>query len=409
MSMIEGNRSPELLIVTPNSFVHAYGGILYLADALWQRGVKVRVLGTLQREYASLIPQKPYPVIDLAQLPFGGLPKVRFLIRIARIMQEGLCSHAHLLFNDYDYFREAVWLKSFRPDARLIHYTTELLTPEEQPAVRRLRFYERHARVPDLVIDVEPHRAQVRQSRFRLDRMPLVLPNTLPAAYFPSAGSPGSLARLAGGISLPSDRFILLYSGSAHPTMSFDHLLQAISLCRIPVFLLGFIRGDACRIDDWRRQLDAKLGPSGGRICSAVPRLDLLRALPEAGAGLIYYPPSDEPSTNQRYCAPSKLYEYLAAGLPVVGSDNPSLHDLLGPADLGCCADEDSPAGLARAIERTFFRYGARPEMHRLRAQAYFRDHLCFEKTSEPVVSAILAALRCTRNVKDDVLLSQAG
>ena len=402
MSAVETNHPRKLLIVTPNSFVHAYGGVLYLADALWQRGVKVRVLGTLQREYAHLIPQRPYPVIDLAQLPFGGVSKIRVLIKTARIMQEGLRPHTHLLFNDYDYYREAVWLKRLRPNAQLIHYTTELLTPEEQPAIRRLRFYDRHARIPDLIIDVEPHRALARQKRFGLDQLPLVLRNTLPAADFPLPGPPGSLARLAGG-PLPANRFILLYAGSAHPTMSFDRLLQAIRRCPVPVFLLGFIRGDARRIEHWRRQLNTKLGPTGGRICPAVPRLDLLRVLSEAGAGLIYYPPSDEPSSNQLFCAPTKLYEYLAAGLPVVGSANPSLRDLLEPANLGYCADEDSPAGLARALEQTITRYGSQPEIHRLRAQAYFRDCLCFEKTSEPVVSAILAALRCAGNVKHDI------
>ena len=404
MTPKDAHRLRELLIVTPNSFVHAYGGVLYLADALWQCGVKVRLLCTLQREYAHLLPQRPYPVIDLAQLPFGGAPKIRFLIRIARIMQEGLRPHTHFIFNDYDYYRQAVWLKHLRPEAQLIHYTTELLTPEEQPTIPRLRFYERHARVPDLIIDVEPHRAQRRQKRFGLDRLPMVLPNTLPAAYFPLPGPPGSLARLAGGAPLPLDRFILLYAGSAHPTMSFDRLLQAISLCPVPVFLLGFIRGDARRIEHWQRQLYVKLGSAGGRICPAVPRLDLLRALPEAGAGLIYYPPSDELSCNQLFCAPTKLYEYLAAGLPVVGSANPSLRDLLEPAELGYCAEEDSPAGLARALERTMIRYGSRASAHRLHIQAYYRDSLCFEKTSEPVLSAILATLRCTKNIKHDVL-----
>ena len=203
MTPKDAHRLRELLIVTPNSFVHAYGGVLYLADALWQCGVKVRLLCTLQREYAHLLPQRPYPVIDLAQLPFGGAPKIRFLIRIARIMQEGLRPHTHFIFNDYDYYRQAVWLKHLRPEAQLIHYTTELLTPEEQPTIPRLRFYERHARVPDLIIDVEPHRAQRRQKRFGLDRLPMVLPNTLPAAYFPLPGPPGSLARLAGGHHCP--------------------------------------------------------------------------------------------------------------------------------------------------------------------------------------------------------------
>ena len=380
---------PRLLIVTANSFVHAYGGVLYLADALWQRGVDVRVLGHVQKEYADLIPQKPYPLVNLAQLPFGGIPKVRGSVKLARILAEGLRADTHWLFNDNGFLFEAVLLKRLRPKKKLIHYTTELLTPEEHPKVPRLRFYDRYAGVADLVIDVDAHRAKVRQQRFGLKQTPLVLPNTLPAADFPPPGPAGTLARLAGG-GLPGDRFILLYAGSAHPSLTFDRLLHAVTLCPVPVFLLCFIRGEAGRVADWRRQLDAKLGPAGGRMCSAVPRVELLRALPEAGAGLIYYPPSDEASANQLYCAPTKLYEYLAAGLPVVGTSNPSLRDLLKSADLGCCADEDTPAGLARALERTITRYGSRATIHRSHAQTYFRDRLCFERTSEAVLSSIL-------------------
>ena len=59
-----------------------------------------------------------------------------------------------------------------------------------------------------------------------------------------------------------------------------------------------------------------------------------------------------------------------------------------------CCADEDSPAGLARALDRTIVRYGARRKEHSMYASACFREQLCFEKVSETVVPAILEALK---------------
>lgn len=382
---------PRLLIVTANSFAHAYGGVLYLARTLHERGVDVRVLGHVPPEHRAHVPAQPFPVINLPDLPLATIPKVRGVIKTLRILHEGLAPGTHWLFNDYGFFRQAVTLKRLRPQQRLIHYTTELLTPEEQPHAS-LDFYARHASVPDLVIDVEPHRAARRQERFGLPRRPLVLPNTLPAAGFPSAGPPGTLARLAGG-ALPADRFILLYAGTAHPSMSFTRLLEAVRQCGHPLYLLCFLRGEAARVAAWQQQLADALGPEGGRICPAVPRSDLLRALPEADAGLIYYPPSDEPSVNQLYCAPTKLYEYLAAGLPVVGSANPSLRDLLEPHDLGFCADPDGAEGLATALARTVTRYGLHTRPQRARIASYFQQHLSFERTSEAALTSILGLI----------------
>ena len=379
----------NLLIVSPHSFIHAYGGVLYLADALWEKGVKVRVLGLLQREYAHLLPARPYPVIDLARTPFSQIPKLRRLIWSSRIMIEGLRSPTHFLFNDYTFYREAVILKRMRPRARLLHYTTECLTPEEHPGYPGIRFYERHAATADLTIDVERHRAEYREKRFGLSALPLVLPNTLPRDAIPANGPPGCLSQLA-GVALPKNRFILLFAGTAHPNMSFDRLLEALRLCSTPVFFLGFIRGEAFRVAAWRKQLLEKLGTEGGVLCNAVPRSELLQAMHEADAGLIYYPPHDEPSVNQMYCAPTKLYEYLAADLPVVGSANPSLRDLLEPAQMGFCAKEDTPAALANAIDNVISKFGRNAGMTHSYIANIFRANLCFEKSSEPVVSAIL-------------------
>ena len=382
---------PRLLIVTANSFAHAYGGVLYLARALHERGVDVRVLGHVPAEHRSHIPAQPFPIINLPDLPLASIPKVRGVVKTLRILREGLSPGTHWLFNDVGFFRQAVTLKQLCPNRQLIHYTTELLTPEEQPNAG-LDYYARHASVPDLVIDVEPHRAARRQERFRLSQCPLVLPNTLPAAGFPAPGPRGTLARLAGG-PLPAGRFILLYAGTAHPSMSFDRLLDAVRRCGHPLFLLCFLRGESGRVAAWQQQLVSMLGTDGGRICPAVPRNDLLQALAESDAGLVYYPPSDEPSANQLFCAPTKLYEYLAAGLPVVGSANPSLRDLLEPAELGFCAPTDDPEGLAASLASTVERFGGRDPAHRARIADHFRQHLSFERTSGPVLTSILGRL----------------
>ncbi|NCC50027.1 MAG: glycosyltransferase [Spartobacteria bacterium] len=387
------NMKPKLLMVTPYSFVHAYSGVLYLADALFQRGVDIRLLSPIQREYAHLCPTRPYPIIDLSQLPFGNIPKFGGMVKVADIIREGVALGGDLLVNDYAYYQQAVWLKRLRPNVKMIHYVTEYLTPEDFPHARGIRAYERHSDLADLVVDVEPNRARMRQKRYGISKQICILPNTLPSNGVPRAGRSGLLSKLAGH-ELPTNRFVLLYAGTAHPNMSFDGLLEAIARCTQPIYLLGFIRGEAFRVKEWRRVMEDRLGQAGGCLCDAVPRQDLLCALHEADGGLIYYPPGDEPSFNQLYCAPTKLYEYLAAGLPVLGTANPSLRQLLETNGLGCCASEDSPDGLAKALEKLANYFGTRDREKRKTISDYFHTFLSFEKASPPVVEAIWKLLQ---------------
>jgi len=56
------------------------------------------------------------------------------------------------------------------------------------------------------------------------------------------------------------------------------------------------------------------------------------------------------PATHDFYFSPLKVYEYLAAGLPVVASSVGSLPDLLGHGDHGVLVPPGSPLALATAI-----------------------------------------------------------
>ena len=115
-----------------------------------------------------------------------------------KILLRGLAEDAAWLFSELAYFREAVAIKRARPQTLLIHYCQELLTPEEFPEILTGRFYEQHANMPDLIVDVETHRAAKRIERFNISREVLTLPNTLPLAEVPAMAPPGSLACVGG-------------------------------------------------------------------------------------------------------------------------------------------------------------------------------------------------------------------
>jgi glycosyltransferase involved in cell wall biosynthesis len=54
---------------------------------------------------------------------------------------------------------------------------------------------------------------------------------------------------------------------------------------------------------------------------------------------------------NHRLALPNKLFEYLAADLPVVVSDLPEMSRLVGERGVGWTTDPGDPADIARVLE----------------------------------------------------------
>jgi glycosyltransferase involved in cell wall biosynthesis len=388
------SKQPHLVVVSGTNFLRSYSGVKYLCDSLAARGVDVELYAPIPRNMLPELRGSRIIPHSLFVPWYGRVPRIRAYAFRIQILVRGLSgSNAGLLFSELSFFREAVLIKKLRPRVPLVHYCQELLTREEFPGMRAVRFYELHASVPDLIVDVDQHRAAIRRNRFRIRQEIMVLRNTLPMSAVPPPAPDGSLSELAGG-GLPAGVPILAYIGGIHRGTGLNRVLEALEGLHRPCFFLGFCHGRNRRaVESFRREVESRLGPQRGRICQAVPRARLLACLHEADAGLVYYPYSELPSINQRYCAPTKMYEYIAAGLPVVASVNPPMLELIQGNGLGVCAEDDSPEALRRAIDAVLDQTANRAA-HSRRAREIFAEELCFERVSAPVVEGILALLQ---------------
>lgn len=382
---------PRLTVVSSSNFARGYGGIAYLASALVARGVDVEAHGPIPAEMLPELQRLPFPVHSVWTTRGVRSRRAALACFRLRCLVRGVRRAGAWLFSDLTFFSTAVAIKRARPASRLIHYCPELLTPEEFPHIRQTRVYARHADAPDLVIDVNPGRAERRRERFGLTREVLILPNTLPLAELPPPAPPGTLGRLAGG-SLPADIPVLLYAGAPHAEAGFDRVIAALREARTRVFLLAFCGDGSEQSEALRAVVQARLGPQRGRVCPAVARRDLLACMHQADAGLAYYPFSVAPSWNQLHCAPTKAYEYLAAGLPVVASNNPPLVELIAARSLGACTADDSVEAL-RATLDDFFRDRSALRRTGERARKAFAQELSFERVAPPVVDRVVALL----------------
>jgi len=55
---------------------------------------------------------------------------------------------------------------------------------------------------------------------------------------------------------------------------------------------------------------------------------------------------------NNKYCSPNKLFESIHAGVPVIGSNNPLIRDIINKDDVGVIMNEITPKSIAFAVSR---------------------------------------------------------
>jgi glycosyltransferase involved in cell wall biosynthesis len=100
----------------------------------------------------------------------------------------------------------------------------------------------------------------------------------------------------------------------------------------------------------WPSPLERKLRRSPGwrrvRYLGSIDRREVARLLARVKVGVIPL----HPIANYANAYPVKLFEYMAAGIPVVATDLPRWRQVLEAHDCGVCVPPMSPAHLAAAI-----------------------------------------------------------
>lgn len=381
-----------VLIVSGVPFIRAYAGTVHLARALYAADIDVKILVESTEdeacEYATL--DLPVSCLIYTKQPWF-LRKLETLVHRSKVFIRILRS-SKVIITENRYLLEASIAKWLAGDRLVLgHYCQELHLPEEYPNIPRIALLSRLASVPDFVVDVEPNRARVRMERLGLRKMPIVLRNTLHAGSLPQRTPQGTLARLADR-QLPQDRPILIHMGGIGREKPLERVIDAVAMCKAPVFFLAFCNGSTEQIAGLNHYASRKLSTCRFAILGPRKREELLDAAWEADIGIVDYSPSVEDTSNQRYCAPTKLYEFMALGLAVVGSDNDSLRDIIVMEDIGECAEDGSTAALAAALERAVHDPDRLRSM-KARATRCFQSRHSYEALCLPAVQQISRAI----------------
>ena len=199
---------------------------------------------------------------------------------------------------------------------------------------------ERHwARAADRVITVNQPYAQLLARRFGIPEPPIVM--NCPPAWSPPEPAP-DLIRAAAGIE-PSTR-VVLYQGQLISDRGIEQAMDAILL--VPdaaLALLGY--GDLT--EHYRAR--AAEAPYAGRVhvLPAVHPDDLLAWTASADVMVMPIQPT---TLNHQFTTPQKLFESIAAGVPVVASDMPGMRAIVDELGAGVLCDPTDPASIAAGI-----------------------------------------------------------
>jgi glycosyltransferase involved in cell wall biosynthesis len=236
----------------------------------------------------------------------------------------------------------AAWAIARRSGARLVFDAHELyadvstLSRREQ---RVWRLIERVlARQADAVITVCTSIADELVRRYDVAPPAIVLNCPVDED---AQSAPGALARAAG---LEQQVPIVLYQGGFSAHRGLPDLVRAAADVPVAAFvLMGW-----GTLEPVLRELIEELG-LGDRvhIVPPVAPSELLKHTAGATVGVVPYEPH---GLNNRYTTPNKLFEYINAGVPVLGSRLPELERFILGCDVGRTFQPSNAADLAAEL-----------------------------------------------------------
>ncbi len=230
-------------------------------------------------------------------------------------------------------------------DARDIYTQARNIARLPGPARRLFAMIERRwANRANRVITVNLAYAEEIERRLGVTRPAIVL-NCSPLSELPAGEAVSRERRFHAELALAADVSVVLYHGGLSPERGIEQLIAALPFLEatVHVVLLGYGPLEA---ELRARAADVALA---GRlhVLPAVPPTDLIGWVAAADVAAMPIQPS---TLNHRLTTPNKLFEAMAAGVPIVASDLPGMATIVRETGAGVLCDPTSAGAVANAI-----------------------------------------------------------
>jgi glycosyltransferase involved in cell wall biosynthesis len=206
-----------------------------------------------------------------------------------------------------------------------------------------LRQEQEHITAADLVITVNDLLHDFIRTRYNLACSGVVQNATTSIGFDPAA----RYDRFRADYPQLAGKFLVLFQGWIAPERNLETAIKAMARVSRPdvaLLIMGY--------GDYARNLEALARSEGvaDRVLfvPAKSQEELLSYSASADLGLIPYPKNRD--VNTRLASPNKLYEFIAARLPILSNQLPFVQSVLDKWGFGTVADLDDVSGFAAAL-----------------------------------------------------------
>jgi glycosyltransferase involved in cell wall biosynthesis len=229
--------------------------------------------------------------------------------------------------------------------ARLVYDSHELYSEQEfSGRVRRswANLERQYIGACDAVITINASIADELRRRYGLDRVEVVQ-----NAERASPDPPRNDRRFHRAFGLAASVNVVLFQGGLSAHRHLEALVDAMGYVAAPTVHLVLLGDGPLRHRLGRR---AQRSRARARIHfhPAVGQAELLTYTASADVGVIPYQAT---CLNNLYCTPNKLFEYIAAGIPIIATDLPELRRAVHDNAIGLVTNTSTPSGIAKAID----------------------------------------------------------
>lgn len=178
---------------------------------------------------------------------------------------------------------------------------------------------------------------------FNLKRTPIELPNK-PYVLLEDAACYRVLKGYEYKLNGLKGKKIILYQGGVKRIRMLDRIAKAINLMQANYHLLVVGTEQEDGVINELRQITDEITHVG-----FIPSPDYLAFCKIAYIGFVCYQPN---SLNNIFCAPNKIFEYSAYGLPMIANDIPGLKFTVEANKAGVTIDPDNVDSIVRGIKQ---------------------------------------------------------
>jgi len=268
----------------------------------------------------------------------------------------------------------ARWLRGRQPRARIVFDARDIYAEARniarlpRPARWLFQAVERRwARAAAAIVTTNDAYAEVMRARFG---RPIVVVMNAPRA---SDEPPAAGRRFHDALNLPAAARVVLYHGGLDRDRGIEVLLDAVPSLPPDAVLVLMGYGP---LEQMLRERSAVPSERRWYLLPAVAPSELLTWVASAAVVAIPIQPT---SLNHLLTTPNKLFEALAAGVPVVASDLPGIAGIVRDTGIGILCDPTSPSAIAHAVGEVMAWDPATRAVIRERARAAVRDRYSWE------------------------------